>query len=428
MFMREKILIILFFTGICSSFVNAQAFNDYSEPPHNYWEGELNDPMSLLLKKVESGETKFDKVLGLPLVEDLLKALKISKDSQILVFSKTSLQRAAVSASNPRAIYFNEDVYLGWMPDGRIEIASADPEKGFMFFFQRPLKDKRSPLFIRDKVCLECHAGSATNFLPGPLGRSVFPDIRGRSLGSVDSYELIGHNVPISERWGGWYVTGAHPSLKHMGNSIAYRSSNKKELKLKVMKSKLDSDRIFESSKYPNSDSDIVALLIFDHQVGIHYELVEAAYKARQAIYNSEKLGGSNEAELEEAISSITDNLVSHLLMKDETKLSGEVLSLSRDSTFIGNFKNTSKNDSEGRSLRDLDLKNRIFKYPCSYMIYSKSFTALPEILRNSIFKQIRGVLSNKIKVGEYDYISDEKKLELLEILGETIPFFSIRS
>ena len=428
MFMREKILIILFFTGICSSFVNAQAFNDYSEPPHNYWGGEPNDPMSLLLKKVESGETKFDKVLGLPLVEDLLKALKISKDSQILVFSKTSLQRAAVSASNPRAIYFNEDVYLGWMPDGRIEIASADPEKGFMFFFQRPLKDKKSPLFIRDKVCLECHAGSATNFLPGPLGRSVFPDIRGRSLGSVDSYELIGHNVPISERWGGWYVTGAHSSLKHMGNSIAYRSSNKKELKLKVMKSKLDSDRIFESSKYPNSDSDIVALLIFDHQVGIHYELVEAAYKARQAIYNSEKLGGSNEAELEEAISSITDNLVSHLLMKDETKLSGEVLSLSRDSTFIGNFKKTSKNDSEGRSLRDLDLKNRIFKYPCSYMIYSKSFTALPEILRNSIFKQIRGVLSNKIKVGEYDYISDEKKSELLEILGETIPFFSIRS
>jgi hypothetical protein len=155
---------------------------------------------------------------------------------------------------------------------------------------------------------------------------------------------------------------------------------------------------------------------------------VEAAYKARQAIYNSEKSGGSNEDELEEMISNITDNLVSHLLMKDETKLSGEVLSLSRDSTFIGNFKKRSKNDSEGRSLRDLELKNRIFKYPCSYMIYSKSFTALPEILRHSIFKQIRGVLSNKIKVGEYDYISDEKKLELLEILGETIPFFSIRS
>ena len=212
-FMRERILIVLFSTGICSSFVKAQAFNDYSEPPHNYWGGELNDPMSILLKKIESGETKFNEVLGLPLVEGLLKALKISKDSQILVFSKTSLQRAAVSASNPRAIYFNEDVYLGWMPNGRIEIASADPEKGFMFFFQRPLKDKTSPLFIRDKVCLECHAGSATNFLPGPLGRSVFPDIRGRSLGAVDSYELIGHNVPISERWGGWYVTGAHSSF-----------------------------------------------------------------------------------------------------------------------------------------------------------------------------------------------------------------------
>ena len=129
--------------------------------------------MSELLKRVSKGKINLDEKPGIALVRRLLEELQISESSQILVFSRTSLQRGVVSPTNPRAIYFNDEVYLGWMPNGRIEIASSDPKKGFIFFFQRELSDQKAPLFSRDRVCIECHAGSATNFLPGPLARSV---------------------------------------------------------------------------------------------------------------------------------------------------------------------------------------------------------------------------------------------------------------
>ena len=80
--------------------------------------------------------------------------------------------------------------------------------------------------------------------------------------------------------------------------------------------------------------------------------------------------------------------------------------------------------DSKGRSLRDLKLKDTIFKYSCSYMIYSKSFVSLPDVLKSAVFKRIKDILNNRIKTKEYDYISSETKIELLEILNETVPGF----
>ena len=271
--MIQRFILTLTFILCFQGKILGQAFNDYDQLPHNYWKAKLKDPMSLLLENVDDGRLKLVESNDYHLLENLLNELDIDKESQVLVFSKTSLQRAAVSSKNPRAIYFNDEIYLGWMPKGRIEIASADPERGFVFYFQRPIDDRKSQLFVRDKVCLECHAGSATNFLPGPLGRSVFPNNNGRSLKSVDTYELIGHHVPLPERWGGWFVTGAHQSLKHMGNAVAYRTNNN-ELKLKKFTEDLGLKRILKDSNYPHSGSDVAALLIFDHQVGIHYESV----------------------------------------------------------------------------------------------------------------------------------------------------------
>ena len=400
-----------------------QAFNDYDQLPHNYWKAKLKDPMSLLLENVNDGRVKLVESNDYHLLENLLNELDIDKESQVLVFSKTSLQRAAVSSKNPRAIYFNDEIYLGWMPKGRIEIASADPERGFVFYFQRPINDRKSQLFVRDKVCLECHAGSATNFLPGPLGRSVFPNNNGRSLKSVDTYELIGHHVPLSERWGGWYVTGEHQSLKHMGNAVAYRTNNN-ELKLKKFTEDLGLKRILKESNYPHPGSDVAALLIFDHQVGIHYELVEAAYRARQSLFNNKKSSVQNNESINKSISSIADDLVPHILMRDEIKLGEKILNPNEESDFIRVFSERGIKDSKGRSLRDLKLKDTIFKYSCSYMIYSKSFVSLPDALKSAVFKRIKDILNNRIKTKEYDYISSETKMELLEILNETVPGF----
>ena len=417
-------LIVLCYFGLFLAKSNGQAFNDYDNFPHDYSKAKLKDPMSLLLDKVSDGKVDLVESNDYKLLENLLDELEIDNESQVLVFSKTSLQKAAVSLKNPRAIYFNDEVYLGWMPGGRIEIASADPERGFVFYFQRPIRDKKSQLFVRDKVCLECHAGSATNFLPGPLGRSVFPSHSGRSLKSVDTYELIGHHVPLSERWGGWYVTGDDESINHMGNSIAFRPENTSELKLKKITDDFDLPKILEASHYPHAGSDIRALLIFDHQVGVHYELVEAAYKARQALFDSTKSGAKGDEGLQKSIDEIVNSLVPILLMKDEIQLGEKITRPNANSDFTKAFSSRSIKDSKGRSLRDLKFNKTIFKYSCSYMIYSKSFVSLPEVLKNAVFKRINDILNIKNKDEEYDYITPDKKMELLEILTETVPGF----
>ena len=416
---------LILFSALVSTMglLSAQSFNEYGESPHNYWASDLEDPMSELLKGVRKGEISLDENPGMPLVRRLLEELQIPESSQMLVFSRTSLQRGAVSPTNPRAIYFNDDVYLGWMPNGRIEIASSDPEKGFIFFFQRELTDRKAPLFSRDRVCIQCHAGSATNFLPGPLGRSVFPDSKGRSLKSVDTFELIGHEVPVHERWGGWYVTHVHQDLTHMGNAIAVKGNG--ELKLQRKDSSKGLDDFFDTSNYPVSTSDIEALLIFDHQVRMQFVLIESAYKVRQVIFDSQKTASKQSSiDLNAILKEVTEKIVSELLFKKEFPLGGKVVDAAQVGKFVTEFKAKGKADSRGRSLRDLELKNRLFKYRCSYMIYSKSFEAFPEILKNSVFNRIKAIITSDSPQLGYEYLEAEEKKAIFDILSGTLAGF----
>ncbi len=403
--------------------LSGQSYNDYDQSPHDYWVAELEDPMSDLLKRVSEGETNLDEKPGITLVRRLLRELNVLESSQILVFSRTSLQRGAVSPVNPRAIYFNDDVYLGWMPNGRIEIASSDPEKGFVFYFQRELSENKAPLFSRDRVCIQCHAGSATNFLPGPLGRSVFPDSRGRSLKSVDTFELISHEIPVHERWGGWYVTRAHKDLNHMGNSIAVKENGKLKLQRQNLSGGLAD--LFDVTNYPVSTSDIEALLVFDHQVRMQYVLLESTYKVRQALYDHKKsLDQENIDDLKSLIKEVTESVVSELLFKEEFPLGGKVVSGNGKGKFAEDFRSRGKADSKGRSLRDFDLKDRLFRYRCSYLIYSSSFMAFPEILKSSVINRIKEVLSLESVQSGYEYLQNQEKKAIFEILSETLPGF----
>ncbi|MDE0569789.1 MAG: hypothetical protein OSB44_03860 [Verrucomicrobiales bacterium] len=417
--------LLIIFSALVSTvcLLPAQSFNEYGQSPHNYWESELEDPMSELLERVRKGEINLDENPGTPLVRRLLEELQISKSSQILVFSRTSLQRGVVSPTNPRAIYFNDEVYLGWMPNGRIEIASLDPEKGFIFFFQRELSDRKAPLFSRDKVCIQCHAGSATNFLPGPLGRSVFPDSKGRSLKSVDTFELIGHEVPVHERWGGWYVTRAHQDLNHMGNAIAVKENGK--LKLQKKDSSKGLNKFFNTSNYPVSTSEIEALLVFDHQVRMQFVLIESAYKVRQAIFDSQKTSSKkNSANMSALLKEVTDTMVSELLFKEEFPLGGKIVDTSQAGKFVAEFKAKGKTDSRGRSLRDLDLQSRLFKYRCSYMIYSKSFRDFPKILKSSVLNRIKEIMTSESPQLGYEYLEAKEKKAIFDILSGTLAEF----
>lgn len=420
----NSLSLIIFFAWIGTiCLLPSQSFNDYDQSPHDYWGAELADPMSEVLKKISAGKVSLTEETDIKLVRRLLEELHISESSQILVFSRTSLQRGAVSPTNPRAIYFNDEVYFGWMPNGRIEIASLDPRKGFIFFFQRELSDRKAPLFSRDRVCIQCHAGSATNFLPGPLGRSVFPDSKGRSMKSVDTFELISHEVPVHERWGGWYVTHAHQDLNHMGNSIAIKKNGK--LILQREDSSKGLNDFFDTSNYPVPTSHVEALLIFDHQVRMQFVLIESAYKVRQAIFDSQKTSSKKDpSNLNELLKELTETIVSELLFKEEFPLGGKVVDANQTGKFVKEFKAKGKTDSMGRSLRDLDLKSRLFKYRCSYMIYSKVFSAFPEILKNSVLDRIKEIMTSESSQSGYEYLGADERQAIFDILSETLAEF----
>ena len=419
MHMRALVVSLL----LCSTLTGfSQFYNDYELEPHGYFSKDAKDPVTLLMKRVQRGEVLIKEPNGKPLVERLLRELGLNKDTQVLVFSRTSLQRREVSYSNPRALYFNESVYLGWMPNGRIEIASFDPELGPIFYFQRELDDASSPLLARSRSCLGCHAGDATNFLPGSLGRSVYPDKSGRSLRSIDDYRRSGHHIPLHDRYGGWFVSGNHGAMRHMGNAIASREGGKITIDREQFANLEKLDRFFSTEAYPAPGSDIAALLVFDHQVTMHHRLVEAAYRARQSLFDSKldpketdvsKLskGRSTDEFLEGR-----DKVVDYLLFRDETPIP----KVSCDPAFRRAFSANRIADSRKRSLKDLRLDGRIFENRCSYMIYSPTFDQFPPMLKGAIYARIHEILTSPKPVEGFDYLGKDEKRRILEILHET--------
>ncbi len=419
MHMRALVVPLL----LCSTLTGfSQFYNDYELEPHGYFSKDAKDPVTLLMKRVQRGEILIKDPNGKPLVERLLRELGLNKDTQVLVFSRTSLQRREVSYSNPRALYFNESVYLGWMPNGRIEIASFDPELGPIFYFQRELDDTSSPLLERSRSCLGCHAGDATNFLPGSLGRSVYPDKSGRSLRSIDDYRRSGHHIPLHDRYGGWFVSGNHGTMRHMGNAIATREQGEVTINREQFANLEKLDRFFSTEAYPAPGSDIAALLVFDHQVTMHHRLVEAAYRARQSLFDSKldpketdlsKL--SKGRSIDEFIEG-RDKVVDYLLFRDETPIP----KISCDPGFRRAFTANRIADSRKRSLKDLRLDGRIFENRCSYMIYSPTFDQFPPMLKGAIYARIHEILTSPKPVEGFDYLGKDEKRRILEILHET--------
>jgi hypothetical protein len=414
---------LIFLLSLCASPAGmAQFYNDYELEPHGYFSKDAKDPTTLLLKRIQRGEVLITEANGKPLVERFLKELKLDKDTQVLVFSKTSLQRRAVSYNNPRALYFNESVYLGWMPNGRIEIASFDPELGPLFYFQRQLDDKTSPLFARTRSCLGCHAGDATNFLPGSLGRSVYPDQTGRPIKSLDDYRRSGHHIPLHDRYGGWFVSGNHGTMRHMGNAIATRENGKVSIDREKFVNLEKLDRFFRTESYPAPGSNIAALLVFDHQVTMHHRLVEAAYRARQSLFDSKLDPGEMDVSklakgrsMEEFMEG-RDKVIDYMLFREEIAIPR----VSCDPGFRRAFTANRLPDQKKRSLKDLRLDGRIFENRCSYMIYSPTFEHLPSMLKGAIYRRIHEILTAKKPVEGFEHFEQDEKQRILEILHAT--------
>jgi hypothetical protein len=376
------------------------------------------DAVANLQRQIDAGAVtlEFDGQHGY--LSSVLRALKVPVSSQGLVFSKTSLQLDRIAPWTPRAVYFNDDVYVGWVQNGPImEVATADPKLGAVFY-TLDQRQTAHPVFERQsRTCLICHDSAAvTGGVPGFIMRSIYADRYGYAIPNARE-NVTTDQTPLAQRWGGWYVTGSVGDQRHMGNVIApvtaHEISNvasyESKVDLAAKANVTDLSGFFNTKPYLSPHSDAVALMVLAHQTHIHNLITLAGYAARSGSPDQQILAAA-------------DRLAKGLLLAKETTLTAPVAGTS---SFAKEFAGQGPRDHEGRSLRDLDLDQRLFRYSLSYMIYTESFDALPSIVKDRVYARVRAVLTGTDTSGDFGDPSPEDRRAILEILEDTKPDFA---
>jgi len=409
------------------SFVTVNAQDDFEDAPIHYSESQPENRVSRLQQQLDSNSIKFEYDDSKGYLNSVLKALEIPVESQGLVFSKTSLQLRRISPRTPRAVYFNDDTYIGYCQSGDvIEISTVDPQLGTVFYTLDQRSADTAPKFERrSDNCLVCHASSRTEGVPGHLVRSLYVESSGHPVLSAGS-KNVNHTTPLEDRWGGWYVTGEHGKQKHLGNLIVGDDHRASEVDNTAGLNVTSLEDRFDTTKYLTPHSDIVALMILEHQVLVQNRITLANYATRQALdYDAmmnkvlEKPEGNRLESTTRRIHSAGDKLVEALLLVDEAKITAPIKGTSG---YAEVFAKPGITDSSGRSLRELDLKRRLFKYPCSYLIYSKAFANLPGEMREYVLGRMWEVLSGGDTSEEFKHLSEEDRKAIIDILRETLP------
>lgn len=418
----------------CFASVAAIAFEPlYERAPIDYHETKPENEVTRLIEAAKPGgplaEGEDQEIL-----QNLLDLLEIPVESQVLVFSKTSAQNSRISPRTPRAIYYSDDVYLGWVQGGEIEVASFDPRLGMVFHLIKLTSraPNHPPKMVRERSCLNCHAGSSNHNLPGLMVRSVFPERTGQPLFQAGTFHTR-QDSPIEERWGGWYVTGSVEDMDHMGNCLALGDRRSSEVSLSPLAEgpleKLDA--LFDAKPYlQGGESDVVALMVLEHQVGMHNVLVEANLTTQTTLYRHREMqkafGEPVDSPLsdtsERILSHLTDRVLKQMLYVDEIELPGGI---EGGSAFQDAFSKARLKSSEGRSLRDFRLYGRLMKYRCSHLIYSEAFDTLPNEIRDRILERLHGVLTDPGAWPDYAHLSDSEREHIHAIVSETVPRLS---
>lgn len=406
---------------------------EFEGAPINYATAPVHDAVALLQARLDEGEASLTWDDDHGWLPSVLEQLNVPQSSQLLVFSKTSLQLRRIMPSRPRALYFNDETYIGWVQRGDVvEVSTVDPEQGAIFYTLKQ-QISESPKFVRDRgQCLICHASSRTKGVPGHLVRSVYPSRDGQphfGLGTITT----DHATPFEKRFGGWYVTGTHGDMRHLGNAIA--DDNRKDPIDPEPGANLASlGRLFRTSPYLQQTSDLVAMMVLEHQAQMHNLITRASFETRRAKHHDDVMNAALKRPKDycsdstgRRIASAADKLVEYLLFKDEFRLTSPVAGVSG---FADEFSTRGPRDSKGRSLRDFDLQTRMFKYPCSFLIYSEAFDSLPEATLDVVYARLVEVLNDSSEQAaddEFAHLSRADRIAIREILAETKPGFRKR-
>jgi len=385
------------------------SYRNFDEPPHNYHKAPLKDRFTKLKADLESRHIPLDHRSEKAFVLSLLKLLDIPASSQMLVFSTTSLQLRLITPSNPRALYFSDELYVGYIPGGKIELISMDPELGGIFYMFDIPRDERPLTIERSEKCVNCHTREDTGFVPGLVVKSVVP---GPTGGSIKAFrrEQTGHGIPFEERFGGWYLTGNHAITGHWANTIGRLAPDG------ITKLAVEPGTRFDFARYPVATSDILPQLVFEHQAGFANRILEASYRARTAFHlDKAKLSPAHYAELDEQARIVTR----YMLFADEVPLPPG--GVEGDAAFRTDFVRGGRVSGNGATLREFDLRTRLFRYRCSYMIYSPEFVGLPAKMKQHIYLKLREALSTEKPAKDYAYLPAAEKSAIRTILKATL-------
>jgi len=413
--LTRRVFLLALLLSLLSGQVLAQAFS-YAQayPGVNYASAPLTDRVTRLMADIDSGKVTlaFD-AQGRGYLDSLLEALHIDASSQALVFSKTALKTRFVTAATPRAFYFNDDTYVAFTQNSRsLEIATLDPNLGpvFLVFSQDP----EGPSLEREmNRCLRCH--DSYSMTGGGVPRFLLSSVLANENGEIVTHEvsiITDTSTPLNRRWGGFYVTGTHGSQEIMGNFVIDDLGKLRNMDLTANGNKTELSAFMDTSPYIGSGSDIVALLVLEHQVEVQNKLSRLNFESRTRIHEQ---GDISDNELEEFVTP----LVESLFMLHEVPLTDTVAGTSG---FTDYFQSLGPVDSRGRSLRELDLNKRTFKYPLSYLIYSDAINALPDKVKNFLYQKIRQVLAGETSDDVFDRLSENDRTAITAILRDTKP------
>jgi hypothetical protein len=337
--------------------------------PIDYFGEETTNAITQLQSRMARGEVTFNPRGRSGYLLDLLEALNIVTDSQTLVFSKTSIHQGLISPKTPRAIYFNDEVSVAWIPEAKvIEIAAQDSAKGAIFYtMSQP--DNAAPLkpiaWHREERCVACHVSTSTLNVPGHLLRSFQVNERGEPR---SGYTGITQDTPFTKRWGGWYVTGSADRLVHGGNLFGPDDARRHEHDGTFRGTMDELSPLVDLTGYPSAHSDIVAQLVLNHQLHFYNLVTRVQYESRLSV--------RSDAE---------KRLARYAMMEDEAPLAGPVKGSTRYSAW---YQAITPEDGEENSLRQLNLETRLFEGRPSPLVHSRSFKSLPDDVKERLWQR----------------------------------------
>jgi hypothetical protein len=400
---------------------------DADYPVIGYSGKPTHNAIARLQEQLDRGEVKLEFAAPRGYLDSILKHLGIDPSSQTLVYSKTSLQIDFINAATPRAIYFNDDTYVAWVQkSGLLEFVTADSALGPVFYSLDNHPGARTQFDRETLRCLACHDKFSLQGggVPQFLVMSSLVDVNGLMLGREVSTEVT-DQTPIQARWAGWYVTGHSGKQIHLGNILVHSPQEIAHLD-RARLSNLDTlDGLLDVKPYPTNTSDVVALLVLEHQITIHNLLTRLNFKARTFMDRAGKTATSWEdvpQELRVPLERLAEPLVQAMLFVDAAPITDKISGNQRFRTW---FESQGPRDPAGRSLRELDLTHRLFKYPLSYLVYSEGFDGLPDYARSYIYQRFAQILSGEDQSAAFAHLSASDRKALMQILEATKPEFT---